>query len=140
MVLLGFTGFYWVLLGFTGFYRVLLGLTRFYWVSMGFTGIYWVLLVFLYSFHLIDGGFGGGGVGLAEESRAAHHRGRPVQRQRRFCDHKRNVTFRKKTKTKYQTRANHTNNNKKTPNVFRRQTPRHHKKNGRNAGRTNRWR
>ena len=36
MVLLGFTGFYWVLLGFTGFYWVLLCFTGFYWVFKKF--------------------------------------------------------------------------------------------------------
>ena len=59
LVLLGFTGFYWVLLGFTGFcwfflsytgftgfYSILLGFTGFYWVFLSYTGLYWVLLGF----------------------------------------------------------------------------------------------
>ena len=53
MVLLGFTGFYWVLLGILQLNGVLLGFTEFYWVLLGFTrfyrvfpdfpGLYWVL-------------------------------------------------------------------------------------------------
>ena len=40
MVLLGFTGFYWVLLGFTRFNSVLLDFTGFYRVFLGFIGIF----------------------------------------------------------------------------------------------------
>ena len=56
LVLLGFTGFYWVfmdcyqtylvLLSFTGFLMACIGFTGFYWVLLGFTGFYWVLLSF----------------------------------------------------------------------------------------------
>ena len=42
LVLLGFTGFYWVLLGFTGFYWVLLGFTGFYEVLPSFPGCPWI--------------------------------------------------------------------------------------------------
>ena len=50
LVLLGFTGFYWVLLGFTGFYWVLKDSNRLYWVLLGFTGFYTVVLGFTLGF------------------------------------------------------------------------------------------
>ena len=53
MVLLGFTGFYWVLLGFLQLNGVLLGFIGFHWVLLGFTEFlpgftwfYWILLGF----------------------------------------------------------------------------------------------
>ena len=46
LVLLSFTGIYWVILVFTWFYWVSLSFHWFSWVSMGFTGLYWVLLGF----------------------------------------------------------------------------------------------
>ena len=65
MVLLGFTGFYWVLLGFLQLNGVLLGFIGFHWVLLGFTEFlpgftwfYWILLGFT-GFSSVELGFTG---------------------------------------------------------------------------------